>query len=208
MGKKSLLLLVLISFLVFSISLSFVSAYTFNDVLSGKVSFSNYIKEKITGKAVVQDAEAKGFTSQGTWLANWLPNYQGNTFTGDFNGDGKTDIGVYDSVNGNWLVALSTGSGFSSKGTWLANWLPNYQGNTFTGDFNGDGKTDIGVYDSINGNWLVALSTGNGFSSKGTWLKSTYAGYGGYLFNTGGVYSSGNGFLTGDFNGDGKTDIG
>src|SRR3989344_83995 len=182
MEKKSLLLLVLISFLVFSISLSFVSAYTFNDVLSGKVSFSNYIKEKITGKAVVQDAEAKGFTSQGTWLANWLPNYQGNTFTGDFNGDGKTDIGVYDSVSGNWLVALSTGSGFSSKGTWLTNWLPNYQGNTFIGDFNGDGKTDIGVYDSVNGNWLVALSTGNGFSSKGTWLANWLPNYQGNTF--------------------------
>src|SRR3989344_9125476 len=116
MEKKSLLLLVLISFLVFSISLSFVSAYTFNDVLSGKVSFSNYIKEKITGKAVVQDAEAKGFTSQGTWLRSWIPNlksvYKGDILIGDFNGDGKTDIGVYDGVNGNWMIANSNGNGF------------------------------------------------------------------------------------------------
>ncbi|MBI2046606.1 VCBS repeat-containing protein, partial [Candidatus Pacearchaeota archaeon] len=200
MEKKSLLLLVLISFLVFSVSLSFVSAYTFNDVLNGKVSLSDYIKEKITGKAVVQDAEAKGFTSQGTWLKSWIPNlksvYNGEILIGDFNGDGKTDIGVYDGVNGNWTIANSNGNGFTSQGTWLKSWIPKSdygEGNTFTGDFNGDGKTDIGVYDAMNGNWLIALSTGTGFSTKTQgWLSGWLAGYSGNTF-------------TGDFNGDGKT---
>ncbi|MFT3848681.1 MAG: FG-GAP-like repeat-containing protein [Propionivibrio sp.] len=127
----------------------------------------------------------------GVGTATWYSNNGGtasSTLTGDFNGDGKTDMMV--SVGGgNWNVCLSTGSGFS-----CATWYSNNGGtasSTLTGDFNGDGKTDMMV--SVGGgNWNVCLSTGSGFSCS-TWYS-----------NNGGTASS---TLTGDFNGDGKTDM-
>ncbi|MFE5588393.1 FG-GAP repeat domain-containing protein [Kitasatospora sp. NPDC056531] len=78
---------------------------------------------------------------------------------GDFNGDGKTDIGVLYNYGTNpdgtyhtaLLVFASTGTGFadpvvfwdsvtSGTGTWDWN-----ASTVVAGDFNGDGKTDIGV---------------------------------------------------------------
>ena len=112
-------------------------------------------------------------------------------YFGDFNGDGKTDIWTFDSngvkiytINGNSLVTLYSGS------------YPNKDHLFKLGDFNGDGKTDIFVYGSGSyewSEWQFRLSTGTGlvakyFTKKKSDLKSDV------------VY-------TGDFNGDGRTDI-
>jgi RHS repeat-associated protein len=81
--------------------------------------------------------------------------------TGDFNGDGKTDIACYTAANGVWHVALSTGSGWNST-MWSGGPGPGIPiGNQcVTGDFNGDGKTDMACYTAANGVWHVALSAG------------------------------------------------
>ena len=109
----------------------------------------------------------------------------------DFNGDGKADIWTFDSngikiysYNGTSLATIHSGS------------YPNKNHLFRLGDFNGDGKTDIFVYGSGSSEWSewqFRLSTGTGFvanyfSRKKTDLKSDV------------VY-------TGDFNGDGRTDI-
>ena len=110
---------------------------------------------------------------------------------GDFNGDGKMDLYTFDAngrkvytINGNSLNILYSGS------------YPNKNHLFKMGDFNGDGKTDIFVYGSGSNEWSewqIHLSTGTGFVAnyfpkKKTDLKSDV------------VY-------TGDFNGDGRTDI-
>jgi FG-GAP-like repeat len=94
-------------------------------------------------------------------------------------------------------VALSTGHGFNpSADLWISNFVaPDavLTGALLTGDFNGDGKTDIAVYDVATKGWHVALSTGHSFDpSAGFWIRG---------FGRSGI------MLTGDFNGDGKTDI-
>ena len=120
-----------------------------------------------------------------------VPNNWGGppyVWTGDFNGDGKTDIAS--AVGGNIYVNLSTGSGFTQQ-VWT---VPNNWGNSplvWTGDFNGDGKTDIAS--AVGGNIYVNLSTGSGFVQQvwpvpANWTDARYV-------------------WTGDFNGDGKTDI-
>ena len=110
---------------------------------------------------------------------------------GDFNGDGKMDLYTFDAnglkiytINGNSLATLYSGS------------YPNKDHLFKLGDFNGDGKTDLFIYGYNTyewSEWQIRLSTGTGFvanyfTKKKTDLKSDVV-------------------FTGDFNGDGRTDI-
>jgi hypothetical protein len=68
---------------------------------------------------------------------------------GDYNGDGKSDVGVVETRNGLYFwYAIS-----SDGGSLLANNIPFGQtGDVITaGDYNGDGSTDLSVWRSSNG---------------------------------------------------------
>jgi hypothetical protein len=138
--------------------------------------------------------------------------------SGDFNGDGRTDIAALynygesaDGVNQTKLwVFTSTGDGFSdpkvvwdsqSAGggswTWASSKLT-------SGDFNGDGKADVGVlYDygqsaGVNHTGLWSFtSTGSAFQQP---VKVWDSGTGSWDWDAGKVTS-------GDFDGDGRTDV-
>jgi hypothetical protein len=119
--------------------------------------------------------------------------------TGDFDGDGKTDIiEPFDNGGGRagMRVYRSTGTGYTlafssdnlGQGSAALAWL--------TGDVNGDGKTDvIQLFDNA-GRLGILVYTSNGTAYTNT-------------FGTGniGQGSAALKFLTGDVNGDGKTDI-
>ncbi len=130
--------------------------------------------------------------------------------TGDFNGDGKTDIITFVRGGGNQaanvpdgdvFVALSTGTAFGGGQKWheffsIGNEVP------MVGDFNGDGKDDIVTFvrDGGNaaagvpdGNVYVSLSTGTGFAGSALWHE---------FFCIGNEIPG-----VGDVNGDGKADI-
>lgn len=111
---------------------------------------------------------------------------------GDFNGDGKADIGIFDIRTGECEISLSNGNGFNPPRVWLdagkGQWAP------FSGDLNGDGLTDLGVYDYEEGTWNAAISDGSSFSFHNTWLED----FGGEDWLP----------MMADFNGDGLTDIG
>jgi len=117
---------------------------------------------------------------------------------GDFNGDGKDDlVNVYGkSGTARAWVHLSTGSGFQYKSsfTTLAGFSSSQR--WLVGDFNGDGKDDlVNVYDnSGTARAWVHLSTGSGFQ-----YKSSYT--------TLAAFYSGERWMTGDFDGDGKDDL-
>jgi glucose/arabinose dehydrogenase len=101
---------------------------------------------------------------------------------GDFDGDGKSDLAVYEEGTGNWFFVGST-AGFGSH--------LNFGGSTFLavpGDYDGDGETDTAVYDATNGNWFISQS-GAGFRVNPAF--------------------GGSGFIPvpGDYDGDGKTDV-
>lgn len=160
----------------------------------GLVDIGTYNKD--TGRWAVSLSNFDGFGS----LNEWLTGFGGSPVdyqyvNGDFNADAITDIAIYNQTNGQWQVGLSDGTKFTaSGGIWTtfsgssADYIP------FTGDFNGDGVSDVGIYDKSNGSVSVALSEKNKFSdSPACWLT--------------GFSSSGQPF-TGDFNGDGLTDIG
>ncbi len=149
-------------------------------------------------------------TIEGYYSSDSTPQY---VQFGDFNGDGKTDyMWIPGNGDGRWLVAYSTGNGFT---------LPSYSAPAITstiggydtrhsnshyvqfGDFNGDGKTDyMWIPGNGDGRWLVAYSTGNGFTLPSYSAPAIPATIGGYD-----AHHSGPQYMRfGDFNGDGKTD--
>ena len=113
--------------------------------------------------------------------------------SGDFDGDGKDDLGSFYPATGEWRVSESTGSGFTSS-VWTTFSTKSGWTSQVVGDFNGDGKDDIGNYHPVTGNWVVSKSTGSGFTSSVWTTFSTKSGW--------------TSQVVGDFNGDGKDDIG
>lgn len=139
-----------------------------------------------------------------SWAKRWHIEKSWTPFIGDFNGDGKDDILMWNPVKGQWRVSISNGSKFSCNSqhincVWLENWAIGHSYVPLVGDFNGDGKTDIVLWEPESGNWQVAISNGFQFvPDPGTgdfiWLKSWAVG----------CYWKP---IIGDFNGDGIDDI-
>ena len=106
---------------------------------------------------------------------------------GDWNGDGKTKIGVY--KDGAWHLDYNGNGAFDTNDKAYAfgktGWLP------VTGDWNGDKKIEIGIY--LNGNWYLDYNGNGAFDTK----DKVYA-----FGKTGWTQ------IVGDWNGDGKTEIG
>lgn len=135
--------------------------------------------------------------NQEVWSSGAVPGLPitNQCLTGDFNGDGMTDL-VCHGAGTSWFIGLSTGSGFVAQ-SWTSNLDAGVVAGNLcvTGDFNGDGMTDLACYTGSGTGWYVGLSNGTGFNSE---------------FWGGGVTPStpiSKNCRTGDFNGDGMTDI-
>ena len=109
----------------------------------------------------------------------------GSLVTGDFNGDGRTDL----ANSGDSGVSVLLGNG---DGTFRIGPSSGVSGFLAAGDFNGDGRTDLAEADYTSIDVSVLLSNGNG------------------TFGTQTTYPVGSGprdVVAGDFNGDGRTDL-
>ncbi|MFD5447474.1 trypsin-like serine protease [Streptomyces sp. NPDC127100] len=153
-------------------------------------------------------------------VRDWITAHAVRTPASDFDGDGRSDVGVlYDNgatATGGFSASLwsftSTGAGFGGPqrkwdsadfGSWNAS-----RSKAFSGDFDGDGRTDVGVlYD----NGARADGTGN---RTALWtFTSTGSGFGKPVkvwdsADSGSWTWSRSEVVTGDFDGDGRDDVG
>jgi hypothetical protein len=107
---------------------------------------------------------------------------------GNYDGDAKTDIAIYETSTGAWWIIPSSGVGPQGQvGAYGIGWGgPAFK--PVPGDYDGDGKTDIAIYDTTGGAWWIIPSSG----------ASAYGvGWGGSAFTP----------VPGDYDGDGKTDM-
>ncbi|EMO81098.1 insecticide toxin TcdB middle/N-terminal domain protein [Leptospira kirschneri str. 200801774] len=128
-----------------------------------------------------------------------------NFLVGDYNGDGRTDISLYDSRSGKWFVGENhRNPNKNDSVTFQMQWklykvftTPEqslFGHDRFSGDFNGDGFSDFLLFDRSNGEWTLG-ETGDGTINFKIWSRTPQ-------------FKTVTRWLQGDFNGDGRTDIG
>ncbi|WP_268766540.1 SpvB/TcaC N-terminal domain-containing protein, partial [Leptospira alstonii] len=128
-----------------------------------------------------------------------------NLLVGDYNGDGRTDISLYDSRSGKWFVGENHRNENKTDPIYFKMQWKLYKVFTapeealfghdrFSGDFNGDGFSDFLIFDRSNGEWTLG-ETGDGTINFKIWSRTPQ-------------FKAVTRWLQGDFNGDGRTDIG
>ncbi|UOG63005.1 hypothetical protein MAL04_11365 [Leptospira noguchii] len=124
---------------------------------------------------------------------------------GDYNGDGRSDISLYDSRSGKWFVGENhRNPNKNDSVTFQMQWklykvftAPEqalFGHDRFSGDFNGDGFSDFLLFDRSSGEWTLG-ETVDGTINFRIWSRTPQ-------------FKTMTRWLQGDFNGDGRSDIG
>ncbi|NLB56486.1 MAG: VCBS repeat-containing protein, partial [Lentisphaerae bacterium] len=98
----------------------------------------------------------------------------------DFDGDGRTDICVFNQAAGQWFVLTWDGHYYALPFGWN-------ETTPMFGDYDGDGKTDFAVYYQPTGQWHILTWQGHYYALQFGWNETIP--------------------VAGDYDGDGKTDF-
>lgn len=141
-----------------------------------------------------------------TWLPSWQMGRHDTFYVGDFNGDGKVDLFVFNGTDwsNQWFgMFASTGTGFAASGRYqndLGGWRMAAGDKHFIGDYTGNGYADVFVFNGSNWDrrWFGM------FRSTGSGLERTAL----YEHNLPGwQMAAGDRHFVGDFDGDGRADL-
>jgi hypothetical protein len=105
-----------------------------------------------------------------------------DVYIGDFDGDGRADLGLFWPDDNTFHVSLSTGKRFGDDGSgqWVApNAFGNRDGQYYVGDYNGDGRSDLGFFNPGDNSFYVSISNGEGFGAigSGQWIAPNQFGH-------------------------------
>ena len=141
-------------------------------------SGGNYSMTATIGQSIAGNASTGG--NYNLLPGFWSPETQNRT-PFDFDGDRKTDIGIFRASDGSWWYSRSSDNQVRVFSFGISTDI------LTPGDFTGDGKTDIAVFRPSTGFWFVQRSEDNSFFS--------------FPFGTSGDIAA-----PADFDGDGRTD--
>ncbi|PTB85047.1 hypothetical protein C9988_02810 [Pseudidiomarina aestuarii] len=110
-------------------------------------------------------------------------------FVADFDGDGRDDIGVYRSATRTWYLRTPSDPGLRGDFIQRITFPVDVYEQPFVGDFDGDGRFDVGLIQSNTGETLIYFSV----------YKEFYGTYG-FTLEKGDI------FVPADYDGDGITD--
>ena len=84
-------------------------------------------------------------------FGQWAPGWR--VHAADFNGDGRSDLFLYNLASGVWYKVVNTGTDFTYfSGVW-GHWT------TTVSDLTGDGHSDLFLHDPATGVWYQAITT-------------------------------------------------
>jgi hypothetical protein len=129
---------------------------------------------------------------------NWCGHGFGQLLTGDFNGDGRADLLCSDTSNGYKWIDYADGAGQFWGTDWEADarWCYGADWRLYTGDFNGDRRTDLFCHNFRNGEMRIDYADSLGRLLGTDWYRATnWCGH-----SVGQLHM-------GDFNGDGRADL-
>lgn len=168
------------------------------------------------------NTDTVSYPSSGFKLDSIISATETHYFTGDFDGDGVSDLGAVDKSSHMWYLYSSRrgcymdwGGNCKSEGfgeilirsTYLSNDSIVDDGMTdefeiIAGDYDGDGKTDVGAVDRTNSRWYIRSSRTGGYGIGSSPSLPDYIPWG---WQWGGMNSAFK-IVVGDYNGDGIAD--
>lgn len=133
--------------------------------------------DRLDGDTWIDYADSNGrfSTPDSTVSSAWCAQPTRRLFTGDFNGDGRTDRLCHDMVSGSKWIDLASSSGEYGTTDLPAtpSWCSQPSGQVYVGDFNADGRDDLLCQDTRTGTKQIDYADTVGQLSGTDWSTTT-----------------------------------